>query len=154
MLNVPDLIIKTMKKEIFSSSDSSNKAARQVLAELKTKFIDIQEPITAEIQYKLLKKMGNDRQASCETYIKANRNDLATKESTEYLVIMDLMKQLEADLPKMMTEDEIKNKIQETIKDIPNEKLNMGIIMKTFKDIKNVDKALVSKIAKEFLSNK
>ena len=48
-----------------------------------------------------------------------------------------------------MDEAEIRSLINITIKGM--DKPNMGLIMRAFKDIKNVDKALVSKIAKEYV---
>ena len=46
MLDVQSLIIKAMKKEIFVNNDNLNIAAKTILAEMKTKFVDIREPIT------------------------------------------------------------------------------------------------------------
>ncbi len=148
MINVNDYLIKVMKKQIFSDSDLMNKCAKQVLAELKTKYIDIKEDISAAIQFKLLTKMLNDRSKSADIYANANRSDLAEKEKTEMYVISSLLKELEQFLPKQMSELEIKNKIEEIINSTPN--ANIGIIMKAFKDLP-ADKALVSKLIKERL---
>jgi hypothetical protein len=57
MLDVNNYLIKVMKKQIFSDTDLMNKSAKQVLAELKTKYVDIKEEITAPLQFKLLTKM-------------------------------------------------------------------------------------------------
>jgi len=149
MIDVQKYILMTMKKEIFGVNNEQNKAARQVLAEMKTKQKDIQDEITSEIQYKMLKKMLSERTDSKQTYISNERYDLAAKEREEESVIKKLMEELEADLPKQMTEDEIRSLINITIKGM--DKPNIGLIMRAFKDIKNVDKALVSKIAKEYV---
>lgn len=149
MLNVNDYLIKVMKKQIFSDTDLMNKSAKQVLAELKTKYVDIKEEITAPVQFKLLTKMLNDRTKSAEIYNKANRTDLEEKERSEMFVINSLIKELENYLPKQMTENEIKNKIAEIIS--LNSSTNIGIIMKAFKDLP-ADKSLVSKLAKEMIA--
>lgn len=149
MLDVNELIKKTMKKEIFIG-DLRNKAARQVLAELKTSFVDIREDITAEIQNKILKKMKSTREKTILIYKNSNANviDNLNKEVEELKVICELTEILQEFLPKMMTEEEIKNKIFSIIHNNTNSKI--GDIMKEFKNI-NADKALVSKIAKEII---
>ena len=68
MLDVQKLLIKSMKKEMFPGHDNLNTAARTVLSEMKTKFIDIREEITSQIQYKMLQKMKKDRESSVEIY--------------------------------------------------------------------------------------
>ena len=62
MINVPEMIKKAMKKELFNT-DEMNLAARQILSEMKTKFIDIKEEITNDIQYKMLSKMKKERES-------------------------------------------------------------------------------------------
>ena len=149
MIDVNFLVKQVMRHEIYSDSELMNKSARQVLGELKTKYVDIKEEITAKIQHKLLTKMLNDRSKSAEIYNKANRTDLEEKERSEMFVIKSLISEVEKDLPKQMTEDEINKKISEIIS--ANSTINIGIIMKAFKELP-ADKALVSKIAKEMLS--
>ena len=151
MLNVNELIKRTMKKEIFSGSELENKSARNILSEIKTKYIDIKSEITAEVQYKIVKKMLSDRNKAIEIYRDANREDLLAKEVAEANVCSSLIKDLEEFLPKQMTEEEIKNKISEIISS--NDKANIGIIMKEFAGL-NADKSVVSRIAKELISSK
>lgn len=148
MIDVQKMLIDVMKKNIFAESELMNKSAKQVLAELKTKYVDIKEEITSKLQHKLLTKMLNDRNKSAEIYSNANREDLKEKELTEALVIQKLLKEVEKDLPKQMSESEIKTKIQEIIDN--NSNINIGIIMKEFKELP-ADKALVSKLAKSMI---
>ena len=56
MINVNEYIKKAIKKELFED-EKLNNSARQILSELKTKYVDIREEITTEIQYKILKKL-------------------------------------------------------------------------------------------------
>ena len=149
MINVASLIISTMKKEIFNESNEKNSAARIVLGELKTKQKDIREEITTQIQYNILKKLKAAREESIEIYTNANKLDLANKEKLELEVINYLMTELEKDLPKLMTESEIRETMQKVISE--NTNINMGLLMKPFKEITNVDKKLVSTIAREYL---
>lgn len=150
MIDVSKLIISTMKGEIFSSTPEEKAAARQVLAEMKTKYIDIREEITSAIQYKLLTKMANDRSKAAEIYKSAGREDMYAKEMTEYSVIKSLIAEVEKDLPKQMSEEDILNKIKEIAAN--QSPINIGLIMKAFKELP-ADKSLVSKLAKEFILN-
>lgn len=149
MVNVNTLLIEVMKKQVFAISDLMNKSARQVLSEIKTKYKDIREEITPEIQYKILTKMLNDRIKSAEIYKKANRPDLEEKERTEIFVIEKLLEDVKKDLPKELSESEILEKIRNII--IANSNYNIGMIMKEFKDLP-VDKAKVSKLAKDLIN--
>ena len=151
MLDINEFIKKTIKKEIFNSNDIENKAARQIFSEIKTKYVDIREEITSEIQYKIIKKMLNDRNKCIEIYREAYRADLLIKEEIEANICNELLKELEKDLPKMMTEEEIREKINEIMS--CNSGSNIGMIMKSFAGL-NADKSLVSRIAKEVLTNK
>ena len=73
MIDVQQYILRTMKKEIFGGDEAQNKAARQVLAELKTKQKDVVGEITAEVQYKILSKMMKERGDSIVIYTNNNR---------------------------------------------------------------------------------
>ena len=154
MINVNELIKKTIKKEIFSNSEISNKSARLVLSELKTKFVDVKSPVTSEIQYKILKKMETERIKDIDIYSKTN-NALGVfnlnKEKEELKVIQYLMKELEIYLPKMLDEIAIREFFKMIIEN--NDNVKIGDIMKEFKNI-NADKAIVSKITKEMLEVK
>ena len=127
MINVQEYILRTMKKEIFGINEAQNKAARQVLAELKTKQKDIVGEITAEVQYKILSKMMKERGDSIVIYTNNNRFDLANKERDEETVLKELLEQLQNDLPKQLSDDEVANIIKEQAFG------NIGECMKWFK---------------------
>lgn len=138
MLNVQSLIIKTMKKEIFIE-EKRNKAARQVLSELKTSFVDIREEITAEIQNKILNKMKATREKTIPIYEKANAIDNLNKEKFELEVINELLDMLKEFLPKQMSDEEI----LKIVNQFKSEGKSIKDIMIFFKD-KNADKKKVS----------
>ncbi|MBR4316802.1 MAG: GatB/YqeY domain-containing protein [Alphaproteobacteria bacterium] len=157
MLDVQKLIIKAMKKEMFPGHDDLNVAARAVLSEMKTKFVDIREEITAQIQYKMLQKMKKDRLNSVEIYKEAfeKTNSSVAKENldkakNELEPIELFLKELEAEMPKKLSYDETKKLVEETLSKF-NEKPNKGMIMKLFKANINVDMAIASKIINEIL---
>lgn len=138
MLNVQQLIVKTMKKEIFIG-DLRNKAARQVLSELKTSFVDVREDITAEIQNKILKKMKATREKTIPIYEKANAIDNLNKEKEELEVINELLTMLEEFLPKQMSDEEI----LKIVNQLKADGKSIKDVMIFFKD-KNADKKKVS----------
>ena len=52
MINVQQMILMAMKKELFPNNAELNLAARNVLGEMKTKYIDIKGEITIVIPFK------------------------------------------------------------------------------------------------------
>lgn len=157
MLDVQSLIIKAMKKEIFVNNDDLNIAAKTILAEMKTKFVDIREPITTEIQYKMLQKMKKDRENSVKIYSEAfekSKSDVAKdnleKAQNELEPIDLFLMELENEMPKKLSEDETRKLVEETITkfgDTPNK----GMIMKLFKARNDVDMATVAKIVNSLI---
>lgn len=144
MIDVTKKIVEWMKTEKGIVRD----ATLTVLREMKTKYVDIREEITNDIQYKMLKKMKADRQKSIDIYEANNRFDLAQKEKDEVNAITSLMEELEKDMPKQMTE----NEIQETLNKIKEEngKIEMKTVMACFKTL-NADKSVVAKLAKSMM---
>lgn len=158
MLDIQKLLIKSMKKEMFPGHDNLNIAARTVLSEMKTKFVDIREEITTQIQYKMLQKMKKDRENSIEIYKEAfeKTNSPIAKENldkakNELEPIDIFLLELEAEMPKKLSYDETKKLVEETLNKF-NEKPNKGMIMKLFKSNINVDMAIASKIINEILN--
>jgi uncharacterized protein YqeY len=160
MLNIQELLIKSMKKDLFPGKDELNIAARQILGEMKTKIKDIKEEITIDIQYKLLTKMKKDRENSVKIYSEAvekTNSDVAKENLNKAQVELEpidlFLKELEAEMPKKMTEDETRTFIKDLISKFP-EKPNIGMVMKLIKSnaILNIDMASASKIIKEELN--
>ena len=160
MLNIQELLIQSMKKELFSGKDELNLAARQILAEMKTKFVDLREPITTEIQYKMLQKMKKDRENSVKIYSEAvekTNSDVAKENLNKAQIELEpidlFLLELENEMPKKMSEDETRTFIKDLISKFP-EKPNIGMIMKLIKSntTLNIDMASASKIIKEELN--
>lgn len=161
MLDIQKLIIAAMKNSIFPGEENKkyNLAARQVLAEIKTKLIDIREEVTTEIQYKILQKMKKERLSSIDTYIKIfqESGSIIAKENLEKakneLESIDLfLLNLESEMPKKMSEEETKSLIEDIIKKFEDEntKPNKGMIMKLLKSRIDIDMALAAKILGSF----
>lgn len=145
MIDVAKRIVEWMKAEKGVARD----AMLTVLREVKTKYVDIREDITNEVQYKMLKKMKADRQKSLEIYEANNRNDLAEKEKNEVNAISVLMEELEKDMPKQMNEAEIQDVLNK-IKEDNGGKIDMKLVMTNFKNL-NADKGIVAKLAKAMM---
>lgn len=158
MLDVQKLIIMAMKKEIFVDNDDLNNVARTILAEMKTKFKDIKEEITPEIQYKMLQKMKKDRENSVkiysEAYEKTNSEvakDNLNKARNELEPINLFLANLESEMPKKLSECEIRTLVEENIEKFGDMKPNKGMIMKLFKARTDVDMSIVAKIVNSLL---
>ena len=143
MLDVADLIKQAMKKVLFEE-ENKNILARQILGELKTKLKDIQEEHTAKIQYSILKKMFSDREKSISAYLGAGRNDLAEKEILEKEIISNFMAELEKELPKQLSSEEVATIISS------NGFANIGECMKWFsQNYPDQDKKIISQVFKQ-----
>ena len=97
---------------------------------------------------KIIQKLAKTRKETGELYQANNRQDLADNEFAELNV-------LETYLPKMLTEDEIRTIVDNTISKLGVSDMKgmgrvMGLINKTYAG--QVDGSLVSKIVKEKLS--
>jgi uncharacterized protein YqeY len=160
MIDVQKMMIKAMKKELYKDNDVLNNAARQILGEMKTKFKDIQEEITNDIQYKMLQKMKKDRENSVAIYTEAltkTNSDVAKinleKAQTELEPITLFLMELESEMPKKMTEDETREFIKDLVSKFDS-KPNMGMVMKLIKSYKGdklIDMQVASKLVKEFI---
>lgn len=145
MLNISKLLVESMKRH-FNNRD----AVLAVLRELKTKetLLAKTESRSAEMQYKLLKKMQSEREDALKIYQDNNRIELANKEKNELIAINQFISLVQEFLPKQMTEAEIKSEIL-------NNKTDSWTIRDVMQYFKTkyplTDKKLVSKIAKEIL---
>lgn len=158
MLDVQKLLIESMKKEMFPGHDNLNIAARNVLSEMKTKFIDIREPITTQIQYKMLQKMKKDRENSVKIYTEAfEKTKLeAAKENLkkaqdELEPITLFLYELAQEMPKKLNEEETKNLINEIIKKFGDTPVNKGMLMKLLKAKPDIDMTIAAKIVNDIL---
>lgn len=143
MINVLEEKHKFMKMNQSLEKDS----AIIVLNEIRTIEMLERSEITTQMQYKWFEKMLANRNTAANIYKSQNRNDLYEKENAEAEVIKNYMKILEKDMPKQLTEDEVKEIIIQLKRE---HSYTIGDIMKYFtKAYPNQNKASVSKIYKE-----
>ena len=155
MLDIQKLLISSMKKEIFKNNDELNMAARNVLGEMKTKFIDIREEITPQIQYKMLQKMKKDRENSIKIYTDAfektkspvaQENLIKAKNELEPIDLFLI--DLEGEMPNKLSEEDTKILINDILTKFNNNNTipNKGVIMKLLKERPDIDMSIASKI--------
>ena len=142
MLDVNNLIMGAMK--------AHDKVASETYKLLKAKILEFKtaknaEEYTQAEEIKLIQKMIQERQDSITIYLENGRNNLADDEYAQVKVLQDL-------LPKLPTEDDIKNYLNEYY---PNgvEKKSMGIVIKEVKEaLVGADGKLVSECVKNIIN--
>lgn len=150
-MNLEQQVMNEMKEAMKAKDEAGLRGLRAIKAEIiKAKT----EPgangeVTAEGELKLLQKLVKQRRDSLEIFTQQNRNDLAQKEQEELTVI-------EKFLPKQMSEDEIKNALQNIIAEVgATSPADMGKVMgiATKQLAGKADGKIISGLVKELLAN-
>lgn len=146
-------ILADLKESMIARDAARSTVLRSLKAAILEKEISLRSggervELTDEIVIQVLMKSAKQRKDSLQQYVDANREDLAQTERYELGII-------EAYLPQMMSEEEIRAIVQQTATQIgatsPSDmgKL-MGALMPQVKG--KADGALVNKIVKEHLA--
>jgi len=102
-----------------------SKTLRVVLAKLKDKKIAKRENLSEAEELKVLQTLAKQRKESIAMFRNGSRDDLVEQESNELQII-------EQYLPKMMTDEEIKNIVKNSIEETGAQSLaNVGKVMPT-----------------------
>ena len=149
-MSLIDKIDEKYKSSIKEKDSNSINTLRLIRSAIKDKEISNrgkQETITDADVLSLLQNLVKQRKDSIEAFKKANRQDLIDKESLEISVI-------EKFLPKQKSENEIKEIIENTIKEnnlssIKDMGRLMGIIKSDYAGV--IDMGVAGKIAKSSL---
>lgn len=147
-------MFEQINKDLTESMKAKDTFKTSVLRMLKSAIIyektnGEKHDLTDEDILSIIKKQVKMRKSSMEEYISYNRQDLADSLEKE-------IELLNTYLPKELSEDEINNIIDETIKEInPDGMKGMGLVIKAVKEKCGVsaDMTYVSKTVKEKLSN-
>ena len=132
------MLIQKIKQDLVSHIKSGNKIkisiTRLLIAALKDKEIslrnnqDFDEIINDNIVMEIINKMIKQRKIAAQTYEEAKRTDLAEKELQE-------AKLLSHYLPLQLSEDQLKAKVHEIIKEVGAKSLrDMSKVMKVIKE--------------------
>ena len=143
-----------LKQAMIKKDVNLISALRLVLASIKDKDIIAKGKgnhtgINDEEIVSLIQTMIKQRKSSIEMYLEGKRNDLVKKEENEIEIISQF-------LPKQLTEKEIDNIIDDTIKSCDATSIrDMGKVIKLIKHQYNgkLDFGIVSGIIKSKLSN-
>ena len=152
------MLIEKIKQDLVSHIKSGDKIkisiTRLLIAALKDKEIslrnnqDFDELINDNIVMEIINKMIKQRKIAAQTYNEAKRTDLAEKELQE-------AKLLSHYLPLQLSEDQLKTKVEEIIKEVDAKSLrDMSKVMKVIKQNLSgkCDMQMASSIVKSKLS--
>ena len=118
-------ITADMKKAMKNKQKDKMKVLRLLRSDLKTAKIDKKGEFTEEDALSVITKAAKNRKESIESYKKGGRDDLVEEEQKELEVI-------EKYLPEQMTDDEIKELVDEVIDETGASSMqDMGKVMGT-----------------------
>ncbi len=146
-------ILEDLKTAMKAKEKDRLQVLRSLKAKLQEKEIaerkDGEATLTEEQAIAVLMKAAKQRKESITQFEEGGREDLAEKEKVELEIIEEY-------LPKMLTEDEVREVVSKKIRDLGAEGPQdmgkvMGPIMGMLKG--KADGGLVSKVVKEELSN-
>lgn len=145
-MSVLNQIEKDYEQAFKAKEQNVVSTLRMLLAALKNEQIKKKDHLTEEDILQVIKTEIKRRRESIDAYSKADREDLATIEEKEALILQKY-------LPQQLTEDEIREKVK-TIMAESSESDNLGKIMsQVMVDLKNqADGAVVRKIVEEELA--
>jgi uncharacterized protein YqeY len=138
-------IQRKIKVAMFKNDSFTRDCLRMIVSEIKNQTVNAnpQKEITDDICLKILQKSAKTHKDSIEQFKLAGRVELVEKEEEELKII-------ESFLPKMLSEDETKNIIENILLNVEATKKNMGIIMKQLPN--EVDKKIASKLLAKMLT--
>ena len=116
-----------VQADMYTAMKSGDKekanTLRNVLSKLKDKQIEKREALSNEEEIKILQTLVKQRKESIELYEKGKRNELVAIEKQEMEIINSY-------LPKMMSDDSIKNIVKSVIESSgANSMADMGKVM-------------------------
>lgn len=101
--------VQTDMYQAMKAKDSEkSKTLRVVLAKLKDKIIEKREDLVESEELKILQTLAKQRKESIKMFKDGNRLDLVEQEENELSIIEEY-------LPQMLTDDDIKNIVQDAI---------------------------------------
>ena len=137
-----------VQADMYTAMKSGDKekanTLRNVLSKLKDKQIEKREALTNEEEIKILQTLVKQRKESIDLYEKGKRNELVAIERQEMEIINSY-------LPKMMSDDSIKNIVKSVIESLgANSMADMGKVMP---EVMKQGKGLIDgKTAQKFVS--
>ena len=146
-MSLMDQVQQDMYIAMKSGNQIKTSTLRTLLSKLKDKKIDNEGNLTDSDSIKVIQKLVKQRKESADIYRNADREELAIKEEAELF-------ELETYLPEMMSENEIRQLIQDVIQETGAK--NMADIGKIMASVMQhgagkVDGKKANKIVRELL---
>ena len=146
-MSLMDKVQQDMYIAMKSGDQIKTSTLRTLLSKLKDKKIDNEGNLTDSDSIKVIQKLVKQRRESADIYRNADREELAIKEEAELF-------ELETYLPEMMSENDIRQIIQDVIKEAGAK--NMADIGKVMASVMQrgagkVDGKKANKIVQELL---
>ena len=128
-------ILQDIEEKIKTAIKEQDKVKLNVFRDIKTKLVEYEnsslrksqtpnKTIDSDIFIKILHSMVKQRKDSVESFLNCNRRDLASIETTEALILEEL-------LPKQMTDEELRNYVEEVaLLENPSSMKDMGNMIK------------------------
>ncbi|NOZ03648.1 MAG: GatB/YqeY domain-containing protein [FCB group bacterium] len=144
-------LFETIQKDMYQAMKSGRKqkatVLRGVLAKLNDKRIEKRDELSETEEIKVLQSLVKQRRESIDLYRKGGRTDLVEQESAELEI-------LEQYLPKMMSEEEIRNLVKTVVEETGASSLSdigkvMPQVMK--RGAGRIDGKVAQRIVREFL---
>ena len=146
-MSLMDKVQQDMYIAMKSGNQIKTSTLRTLLSKLKDKKIDNEGNLTDSDSIKVIQKLVKQRKESADIYRNADREELAIKEEAELF-------ELETYLPEMMSENEIRQLIQDVIQETgANNMADIGKIMASVMQhgAGKVDGKKANKIVREVL---
>ena len=147
-MSLKDQLLSDMKESMKSKDSVRLETIRSVISAVKNQEIDTRKDIKEEETLTIVSREVKKRKEAAALYEQGNRPELKDKEIQE-------MEILKAYLPEQVSEEDLRRRIQEVIKETGAEGMkDFGKIMKTlvpeFKG--KADNALIKDLANEYLN--
>ena len=147
-MNLKEKLLSDMKEAMKSKDSLKLGTIRSVIAAVKNQEIDLRKDLEEEDVLTIVSREVKKRKEAASLYKKGKRPELEDKEIQE-------MKILQTYLPEQISEEDLRQRIQEVIEETGAEGMkDFGKIMKTlvpeFKG--KADNALIKELASEFLN--
>ena len=147
-MTLKEKLLSDMKEAMKSKDSLKLGTIRSVIAAVKNQEIDLRKDLDEEDVLTIVSREVKKRKEAASLYKKGRRPELEDKEIQE-------MKILQTYLPEQVSEEDLRQRIQEVIEETGAEGMkDFGKIMKTlvpeFKG--KADNALIKELASEFLN--
>ncbi len=131
-MSIKDLMMADIKEAMKSGNTLKRDALRTLHSALKQVEVDKRIILSDDDCIKILKTALKQREDAKESYLKAQRQDLADKESFEIDIIMQY-------LPKQLDDNELESAIKKIIEEVgAKDSKDFGKVMSATKDLNPV----------------